>query len=351
MAVTPEVGQVVEARREAREVADAVPVAVHEGAHVDLVDDGVAVPLRIGREAGAQPRPGSIARPSLSSSAIALAHRRHRPPVLRTPRGDDATSRRAAHGPAAGPAGQPSDRSSTSEWAVARRPGRPPAAGRPRPEGLPWRPCRGRLAQRWPELLAGQAELEVRAAARSGTGRRSRPRWAGRPCPRGAGPRDRRRWRPRSSVCHSSSRMRDPRGWRHSMSGGPCSPPGPGCPSRNQRRRRKTGWAAAQRDEAAREVEERLVDGGPVVPGELGIVAVGVVVARLRAAQLVAAEEHGHALGQEERGQQVALLPRAQGQDGGVVGGTLRRRSSRSGCATRRRGRRRRWRGCACGRS
>ena len=40
----------------------------------------------------------------------------------------------------------------------------------------------------------------------------------------------------------------------------------------------------------------------------------------LRAAELVAAEQHRRALGDEQRGQEVALLARAQGEDLGVVG-------------------------------
>src|SRR5690606_9089579 len=42
---TAEVLQVVELRRQAREVADAVAVAVEEGTHVQLVDHGVLVPV------------------------------------------------------------------------------------------------------------------------------------------------------------------------------------------------------------------------------------------------------------------------------------------------------------------
>ena len=47
-AVDAEVLQVVELLRQAREVADAVVVAVEEGADVRLVDDRVLVPERIG---------------------------------------------------------------------------------------------------------------------------------------------------------------------------------------------------------------------------------------------------------------------------------------------------------------
>jgi len=84
----------------------------------------------------------------------------------------------------------------------------------------------------------------------------------------------------------------------------------------------KDGMGSAQGDEPAREVEQWLVDVVPVEPGELRVVAVGVVVAGLGAAQLVSAEQHGHALREEQGGQQVALLARSQRQDGVIVGGT-----------------------------
>ena len=50
----------------------------------------------------------------------------------------------------------------------------------------------------------------------------------------------------------------------------------------------------------------------PVEPGQLVVLAVGVVVAVLRVAQLVAAAEHRHALREQQRGHEVALLPLAQ---------------------------------------
>ena len=50
----------------------------------------------------------------------------------------------------------------------------------------------------------------------------------------------------------------------------------------------------------------------PVHPGQLVILAVDVVVALLGAAHLVSVRQHGDALRQQERGQQVALLPGAQ---------------------------------------
>ncbi len=65
------------------------------------------------------------------------------------------------------------------------------------------------------------------------------------------------------------------------------------------------------------------VDVLPVEPGDLVVLAVGVVVAALGAAELVAAEQHRHALGEQQGGHQVAALTRPQRHDVGVVGGTL----------------------------
>ena len=62
---------------------------------------------------------------------------------------------------------------------------------------------------------------------------------------------------------------------------------------------------------------------GPVQPGKLVVLAIGVVVPALAVAQLVAAAEHGNALRQQHRGQQVALLPLAQRQHMGVAGRPL----------------------------
>jgi hypothetical protein len=53
----------------------------------------------------------------------------------------------------------------------------------------------------------------------------------------------------------------------------------------------------------------------PVEPAELVVLAVGVVVPLLRAPDLVAAEEHPYALGEDERGHQVALHPLADLDD------------------------------------
>src|SRR5215207_562973 len=53
----------------------------------------------------------------------------------------------------------------------------------------------------------------------------------------------------------------------------------------------------------------------PVVPAEIVVLAVGVVVAALGAADLIAAEEHRRALRQKEGGEKVPLLPGAHGQN------------------------------------
>src|SRR3712207_7389951 len=52
-----------------------------------------------------------------------------------------------------------------------------------------------------------------------------------------------------------------------------------------------------------------------VEPGDLGVLAPGVVVAALRAAELVAAEQHRRALAEQQRGQEVALLAGAKRVD------------------------------------
>ena len=63
--------------------------------------------------------------------------------------------------------------------------------------------------------------------------------------------------------------------------------------------------------------------GWPVHPGDLAVLAVGVVIAPLGAAHLVARGQHRHPLGQQQRGQEVALLPLAQPENPGVVRGAL----------------------------
>ena len=58
----------------------------------------------------------------------------------------------------------------------------------------------------------------------------------------------------------------------------------------------------------------------PVDPGDLVVLAVGVVVAALRARELVAGEQHRRSLRQQQRREQVAHLPSAQLVDSRVVG-------------------------------
>ncbi len=61
----------------------------------------------------------------------------------------------------------------------------------------------------------------------------------------------------------------------------------------------------------------------PRQPGDLVVQAVGVVVAALGTAALVAGREHGHAGRQQQGGQQVGRLAVSQAHDVGVVGLTL----------------------------
>ena len=57
----------------------------------------------------------------------------------------------------------------------------------------------------------------------------------------------------------------------------------------------------------------------PVSPADLVILAVRIVVAALCPAELVACDQHGHPLREQEGRQHVALLPFAQGLDRRVV--------------------------------
>ena len=58
-------------------------------------------------------------------------------------------------------------------------------------------------------------------------------------------------------------------------------------------------------------------------PGQLGVLGVGVVVAQLGATQLVAVQQHRHALREQQGGDEVALLAGAQRPHLGVVGGAF----------------------------
>ena len=79
------------------------------------------------------------------------------------------------------------------------------------------------------------------------------------------------------------------------------------------------------RDHAADKLEQQaafLVE-VPVDPGQLVVLAVGVVVAALRAADLVARHQHRHALRQQQRGDEIALLAGAQRAHLRIVGGSF----------------------------
>src|SRR5581483_1497956 len=80
--------------------------------------------------------------------------------------------------------------------------------------------------------------------------------------------------------------------------------------SGEERRAAEHGMLAAQPEEVTREFEQGGVGVLPVEPRELGVLAPGVVVAVLCATELVAAEQHGDALREHERREEVALLPR-----------------------------------------
>ncbi len=77
-------------------------------------------------------------------------------------------------------------------------------------------------------------------------------------------------------------------------------------------------------DHVPGEVQQLLVEPfGPVEPADLVVLAVGVVVAALAAAHLIAPEDHRHALAEQHRRQHVLLLSQTQGQDVGIVGRAL----------------------------
>src|SRR6185312_4808146 len=91
-------------------------------------------------------------------------------------------------------------------------------------------------------------------------------------------------------------------------------------------RAREDAMLAPEADEIAHEVAQPLIlraDTLPIGPGQLVVLAIGVIVAALRAADLVAGEEHRHAQRQEQRGDEVALLLVAQRDHLGVVGRAL----------------------------
>ncbi len=77
----------------------------------------------------------------------------------------------------------------------------------------------------------------------------------------------------------------------------------------------------AQADQLADEVDlaQPRARDRPRVPGDLVVLAIGVVVAALRAADLVAAAQHRNALREQEGGEDVSHLPLAEREDFGVL--------------------------------
>ena len=67
-------------------------------------------------------------------------------------------------------------------------------------------------------------------------------------------------------------------------------------------------------------------------PGHFVVLAVGIVVALLGAADFIAGLEHRHALGKEQGGQDAPFFPLAQCIDGRIVGWPFGIRSSNCGC-------------------
>ncbi len=84
----------------------------------------------------------------------------------------------------------------------------------------------------------------------------------------------------------------------------------------------QNGVGAAEGDQRLGEAEEIALplEQPPVHPADLVVLAVRVVVAPLRAAELVARQQHRRALRQQQQGEEVARLPRAQGEHGRIVG-------------------------------
>ena len=87
----------------------------------------------------------------------------------------------------------------------------------------------------------------------------------------------------------------------------------------------------------------------PVEPADLVVLAVGVVVAALRPAHLVAHQQHRRAGGEQRQREEVLDLAVAQRLDRRDRRSALRRRSSSSGCRSSRRDCPRRWPRCASG--
>src|ERR1700692_940428 len=79
----------------------------------------------------------------------------------------------------------------------------------------------------------------------------------------------------------------------------------------------------AQRDEFRGELRQLMVYCRPVEPGDLVVLAVGVVVAPLSAAEFVAPQQQRYAGRKQQRRKKRPLLPGAQRQHIGIVGWAL----------------------------
>ena len=148
------------------------------------------------------------------------------------------------------------------------------------------------------------------------------------------------------SSCQSPAFISWPSGCRQLTSF--CARSACRAPFRNVSRRRPGACLRSdeqlphERGQPARRVGEIPVD-----PADLVVLAVGVVVAALRAIQLVARQQHRHALREEQRGQHVAHLAAAQRDDAPVVGRTFDAAVPADGCGCGRRGSLRGWPRCA----
>jgi hypothetical protein len=87
----------------------------------------------------------------------------------------------------------------------------------------------------------------------------------------------------------------------------------------------KNGLCLPDPDGALHEIEERLLLRGeiPVEPRQVVVLAVRVVVSVLGVAEFVACKDHGHALREHHRRDDVSLLPLAEREDLGIVGRPL----------------------------
>ena len=87
----------------------------------------------------------------------------------------------------------------------------------------------------------------------------------------------------------------------------------------------KYGLGASEMGQRAHEFIPRLLllSEFPVEPGQLVVLAIGIVIALLTMAEFVAGQEHRHTLGQQQGGHEVAHLLPTQGPNGRIVGRTF----------------------------